>query len=194
MAVIKVACPKCGQRVSGDESFYGTSVDCPICTSTIRFPDAPRSSSPPSPRQSRESEPSPYDDLGSEPAHREEKARRETSSIPLPPPPKSRERPLTPPGNAADLPSPVLGVVSMVVGMVSVVFFCLPGILLGPTAIICGHIARARARHHRISSPPGHRAALIGLILGYLSLAGFILIILLMPPVMDWLRETKAPN
>ncbi|MEC5129435.1 DUF4190 domain-containing protein [Verrucomicrobiales bacterium BCK34] len=38
MAVIKVACPKCGQKVSGDESFIGTEVECPICSSAIRFP------------------------------------------------------------------------------------------------------------------------------------------------------------
>ncbi len=38
MAVIKVACPKCGQKVSGDESFIGSEVECPICSSAIRFP------------------------------------------------------------------------------------------------------------------------------------------------------------
>lgn len=46
MAVIKVACPKCGQRVSGDESFYGTTVECPVCTSTIRFPGKEGAPSP----------------------------------------------------------------------------------------------------------------------------------------------------
>jgi len=38
MAVIKVACPKCGQKVSGDETFIGSEVECPICSSSIRFP------------------------------------------------------------------------------------------------------------------------------------------------------------
>lgn len=38
MAVIKVACPKCGQKVSGDETFIGSEVECPICSSAIRFP------------------------------------------------------------------------------------------------------------------------------------------------------------
>ena len=39
MAVIKIACTKCGQRVSGDESFYGTTVECPVCSSIIAFPE-----------------------------------------------------------------------------------------------------------------------------------------------------------
>ena len=50
MAVIKVACPKCGQKVSGDESFYDKYVNCPICTSKIMFPanpSIPRDQSPP---------------------------------------------------------------------------------------------------------------------------------------------------
>tara|TARA_R110002096_G_scaffold432818_4_gene650288 strand:+ start:673 stop:1449 length:777 start_codon:yes stop_codon:yes gene_type:complete len=40
MATIKVACPKCGQKVSGDDSFFGTSVDCPICSAVIKFPES----------------------------------------------------------------------------------------------------------------------------------------------------------
>ena len=46
MAVIKIACTKCGQRVSGDESFYGTTVECPVCSSVIAFPE-PITNSPP---------------------------------------------------------------------------------------------------------------------------------------------------
>jgi len=38
MATIKVACPKCGQKVSGDETFHGTVVECPICSASIQFP------------------------------------------------------------------------------------------------------------------------------------------------------------
>lgn len=41
MAVLKIACRKCGQKVSGDESFYGSIVECPICSSDIVFPDHP---------------------------------------------------------------------------------------------------------------------------------------------------------
>lgn len=42
MATIKVACPKCGQKVSGDESFHGTTVECPVCSADIRFPGEKR--------------------------------------------------------------------------------------------------------------------------------------------------------
>ena len=45
MSVLKVACPKCGQKVSGDETFYGRKVNCPICTSKIEFPEGPALSS-----------------------------------------------------------------------------------------------------------------------------------------------------
>ncbi|MFV1993818.1 MAG: hypothetical protein ACC661_00165 [Verrucomicrobiales bacterium] len=40
MAVIKIACEKCGQRVSGDETFLGKSVECPVCGHKILFPVA----------------------------------------------------------------------------------------------------------------------------------------------------------
>lgn len=41
MAVIKIYCSRCGQKVSGDESFYGTTVHCPVCSSEIQFPQGP---------------------------------------------------------------------------------------------------------------------------------------------------------
>ncbi|MEM8955494.1 MAG: DUF4190 domain-containing protein [Verrucomicrobiota bacterium] len=39
MPTIKIACPDCGQRVSGDESFLGTTVPCPSCDTPIVFPE-----------------------------------------------------------------------------------------------------------------------------------------------------------
>ena len=38
MAVVKVYCSRCGQRVAGDETFFGTTVHCPVCHSGIQFP------------------------------------------------------------------------------------------------------------------------------------------------------------
>ncbi|MEM1293971.1 MAG: DUF4190 domain-containing protein [Verrucomicrobiota bacterium] len=38
MAEYKVACPQCGQHVSGDESFLGITVQCPICMTQFQFP------------------------------------------------------------------------------------------------------------------------------------------------------------
>jgi hypothetical protein len=49
MATIKVACPKCGQKVSGDESFHGTTVECPVCSADIRFPGEKRANATASP-------------------------------------------------------------------------------------------------------------------------------------------------
>lgn len=46
MATIKIACPECGQKVSGDESFLGTSVNCPLCNTRIQFPDQMPGESP----------------------------------------------------------------------------------------------------------------------------------------------------
>lgn len=59
MAVVKVYCSRCGQRVSGDENFFGTTVQCPVCSSEIHFPKGPESESlephpatiPPPPRR-----------------------------------------------------------------------------------------------------------------------------------------------
>ncbi|MEM7148026.1 MAG: DUF4190 domain-containing protein [Verrucomicrobiota bacterium] len=51
MPTIKIACPDCGQRVSGDESFLGTTVPCPNCDTNIVFPenadDIPAAPTPP---------------------------------------------------------------------------------------------------------------------------------------------------
>lgn len=190
MAVIKVACPKCGQRVSGDESFYGTSVECPICTSQIQFPSAPEGK-----QVSTSTAPSREAPLPS--TNPDAPAQKETTSIPLPPR-RTESIPAAPAplpeGETDELPSPVLGVTSMVFGIVSVMLFCAPGILLGPAAIISGHIARARARPFPSAKRPGYGAALTGLILGYLSLIGFIILILSIKPAMDWLRETRPPE
>jgi len=62
MATIKVACPKCGQKVSGDEHFYGAVVECPICSADIHFPGEKRDrpghgERPPPPPRSAPAEP-----------------------------------------------------------------------------------------------------------------------------------------
>ena len=196
MAVLKVACPKCGQRVSGDESFYGTSVECPICTSKIPFPANP-AASPASPKP----DPIPLRDLPPSELPPSKQAplpptspKIETSSIPLPSKSSASAPAPAPIASGDDVPSPVLGVVSMVLGLVGVVFFCLPGILFGPASIICGHLARSRGKHSSIQPPPGHGAALLGLILGYLSLAGFIVVMYFQPVIVDWIRSTKGPE
>ena len=82
----------------------------------------------------------------------------------------------------------------MVLGLVSVMLFCIPGILFGPAAIISGHLARSRAKHSPVQPAPGSAAALTGLILGYLSLAGFILAMVFLPSLVAVIRESNPPE
>tara|TARA_R110002096_G_scaffold4501_25_gene21219 strand:- start:20563 stop:21606 length:1044 start_codon:yes stop_codon:yes gene_type:complete len=49
MAEYKVACPQCGQYVSGDETFLGITVQCPICSTQFQFPENLAPSEPVSP-------------------------------------------------------------------------------------------------------------------------------------------------
>lgn len=192
MAVLKVACPKCGQKVSGDESFFGTTVDCPVCSSKIPFPEPPEEKLAEAPienLQSRNDGGESEEAKAESPATPSQAPTKETSSIPLP------SNQVAGSGtDGADVPSPVLGVISMVLGLVSVMLFCIPGILFGPAAIIFGHIARSRAKHSPVKPAPGSSAALTGLILGYLSLAGFILALVVLPGVIDTIRNSQAPE
>ncbi len=59
----------------------------------------------------------------------------------------------------------------MVVGIVTVVCLCLPGILLGPIAVVCGHMGLASSRRSRLRPAPGENMALTGMILGYVGMA-----------------------
>jgi hypothetical protein len=68
-----------------------------------------------------------------------------------------------------------LAITSFVLGIVSVVLFCI-GPLLGIPAIICGHIAHGRARR----APAQHGGAgfaIAGFVLGYVSLALCLLVL-----------------
>lgn len=170
MAVLKVACPKCGQRVSGDDSFYGTSVECPVCTAKVVFPEKPGRSEPP-PEKKPAAEPEKDDFSGTDlswESGRPADSLEETGSIPLPRPPAVADRG---PAAGAGEGSPILGVISMVVGIVTVVCLCLPGILLGPVAVVCGHMGLASSRRARVHPAPGENMALTGLILGYVGMA-----------------------
>lgn len=164
MAVLKVACPKCGQRVSGDDSFYGTTVDCPVCTAKVVFPEKPGSEAPPA-----EKKPETASSEETESPSAETPPSQDTESIPLSPS-GGAPLPTTEPEN--DHPgSPLLGIISMVIGIVTVVCLCLPGILLGPIAVVCGHLGLASSRRSSVRPAPGENMALVGLILGYVGMA-----------------------
>jgi len=200
MATIKVACPKCGQKVSGDETFYGSTVECPICSADIYFPGLKREEKRPETIRpvppemvSEESLPRPLAPAEVKPVVKPEDAK-------------------TPPGGAAPVvrletgleaagvdkedledepdlpPSPIWGAISIVSAVLSIVT-CVGGILFAPIAIIFGHTALAKARHSPVQPAPGHTLGAIGLMIGYVSLVITILILLILTFFGDVIRE-----
>lgn len=193
MAVIKQACPKCGQRVSGDESFYGTSVECPICSSKIFFPDPngpkeePRkketSSTSSSGDKKDSGSPPPLEDVLDEYLDEDEdefedlRPRNRKTQAPAPTPPQTNTGAVA--TTYAEPPSATLSIISMVLGILNAVTFCIPAILLAPAAIICGHIALIKGKFSPIQPAPGRGMAITGLILGYLGLAVMLIALIL---------------
>lgn len=201
MAVIKIACTKCGQRVSGDESFYGTTVECPVCSSIIAFPEpiicdppAPSATTTPAATDPPLSNPSAADpDMPTLGGHTNaDLPSQQTTSIPLLP-----ENIVTQDANRIGAlnaamatapeeapPSTLQSVLAMVAGILGLVFFPFGAALIcSPAAIILGHIALAKARHSRIQPAPGRTLALIGVILGY---AGLCVILALLATYSIW--------
>lgn len=213
MATIKVACPKCGQKVSGDESFYGTTVECPVCSADIRFPGEKREQRPAAaivpvpPDPKPEAKPDPGHDLKPDAVLPRPADEREAT----PPPPPGHAAPavrLEPPANPGtpspkpsepaaaeedeeldDLPpSPIWGAISIVSAVLSLVT-CLGGIVFAPIAIICGHTALAKARHSPVQPAPGHTLGAIGLMIGYVSLVLLIITLFFALIFQETLRE-----
>ena len=200
MAVLKIACPKCGQKVSGDETFYGRSVNCPICTSRINFPQNPShsasppphsgSSQPPPPAHSPPADPSPVPPAqadGHQPLPPADKPTFDShSGMGVPQPafdekssnPQYTEVPLPDEHAHEDVPSPLLGAVSLISGILNTVTMCFFGIILAPISIILGHFALAKAKKSPVKPAPGHSLAIIGVILGYTGLVFTILLLL----------------
>lgn len=210
MATIKVACPKCGQKVSGDESFYGTIVECPICSSDILFPGQRRQGLPqgtltpvapepkaephsPVPRESADPDLNPDAVIRSSrepevsPDSFSEKTGEKSAAGPSP---SNRGK-----GDEEDdedelllPPSPIFGAISIVSAVLGVVT-CVGGILFAPLAIIFGHTALAKARHSPVQPAPGHTLGAIGLMIGYVSLFMTILVLLAMVFFGEAIRE-----
>lgn len=186
MAVIKQACPKCGQRVSGDESFYGTSVDCPICSAKIFFPDPDKKETTESTPAAAESsvhdrephsEPSEKKGSSKDLRHSAENKSRSTEPEIQGEAPKVKVSRSLPPVNQgyAEPPSPTLSIISMVLGIINAITFCIPSMLLAPAAIICGHIALIKGQFSPIQPAPGRSMAITGLILGYVGMTIMLL-------------------
>ena len=199
MATIKVACPKCGQKVSGDETFYGTKVECPVCSSDILFPGQRREEKKPTVIEPVPPERPAEDHLPRPVQPTEEKpvapslpvATFEESAVPQ----SAQETPPPAPEKAEDEddgpdlpPSPIYGAISIVSAVLSVVT-CVGAILFAPIAIIFGHTALAKARHSPVQPAPGHTLGAIGLMIGYVSLVITILILLALTFFGDSIRE-----
>ena len=221
MATIKVACPKCGQKVSGDESFFGTSVECPICTSEIRFPGtkgspapetetSPPAADPVSPSLKPRPEDSPsFEEKAFTPenpvppaASPEAPPQGEYSHLPSPPENAAPTIP-QPEGNQPanwdhvddEVPSPLFGAIALICGILGIVT-CVGGLLLAPLAVIFGHTALARGKHSPIQPAPGHSLAVIGTILGYLyllfAIVALVAAVFFGGPIRELIESTKA--
>ncbi len=198
MATIKIACPKCGQKVSGDESFSGTIVECPICSSQIKFPSdkekfADTASSQKKPGKDEEgfTPESPVP-----PAASPEAPPAQEESLPLPSEESLRQ------GHQGsqwadvddEIPSPLFGAISLVCGILGIVT-CIGGFLFAPLAIIFGHIALARGKHSPVQPPPGRNLAMFGVIIGYLNLLLLIVVLVGMvffkEPVTQFIQQLQ---
>ncbi len=203
MATIKVACPKCGQKVSGDESFFGTVVECPVCSADIRFPgrhpeadaEKPGEEGLPAPGASRKIEPVPPEPVPAEPGPPADDVAGESTSAALP---ETEETSRGASGAAEadddalsdEVPSPLWGALSIVSGALGLVGCPLgAGMVFAPLAIVCGHTALAKARHSPVQPAPGHTLGAIGLIIGYIGLASTIVLLLLALVFLDPIRE-----
>jgi len=205
MAVIKVACSKCGQKVSGDDSFFGTSVECPICTSQIVFPanpNLPRPEPPlpqvddpadhmqePVPSAPPEYAASDYPPAGHNNVDVPHRPQGSDQQVPAQPP-QLEENPIplsnlpqdqyknqrgNPSGGDGDVPSPALGATSLVLGIIGLISCLTAAIVVSPGAIICGHIALAKSKRSPVQPAPGQKLGMIGMILGYV---GMVLLLL----------------
>lgn len=198
MATIKVACPKCGQKVSGDETFYGATVECPVCTAAIRFPGESRGEAKgmtPQPVVKREptvsadEESAPVSAEISLPASLGGGVEAGAEALAYSRPVANRETDASQGEEGPDLPpSPLWGAVAIVSAVLSVVL-CVPGgVLFAPLAIIFGHTALAKARHSPVQPAPGQTLGAIGLMIGYVSLVITILFLLAAVLFQDQLR------
>lgn len=213
MAVIKVACPQCGQKVSGDETFHGRSVDCPICSAKIHFPANPDLPSDPSSLLENEVAPTTQSRASSSVSSSLNQPSPLIESDPeLPPPPQfesetiesnsatktvaapnpismSSDADETGTDSSKDAPSPLIGILSLVVGSLNTLTVCIGGLILAPVAVILGHIALNKAKASPVQPAPGKKMGLIGLILGYLGLPGTLIMLI---AVMLGLKNASA--
>lgn len=201
MATIKVACPKCGQKVSGDETFHGAVVECPICSAEILFPgerkgELPQGSPSQAPTQVAVAAVPPDPEKSNLPVASLDDVPAQATREPVPPedrmPLPSRERAED---FDAEVPSPVFGAISMVTSVLGIVT-CVGGILFSPIAVIFGHVSQAKARHSPVQPAPGQTLGAIGMMIGYVWLLITILVlalaVLFKEPLSEFLQDRGA--
>ena len=203
MATIKVACPKCGQKVSGDETFHGTVVECPICSTSIQFPgqrSEPAATGPIDPVPPRERpKPKPIpaavdealpkstfeegalDDIVPQTQNASQGLATEIIN-------STASEDFEEEEEEAVVPSPVTGAISIVTAVLAVVT-CPFGILFAPIAIICGHLSQAKARRSLVQPAPGQTLGAIGMLIGYIWLVIAILLLAIAVIFKEPLRE-----
>ncbi|MEM7600681.1 MAG: DUF4190 domain-containing protein [Verrucomicrobiota bacterium] len=200
MAIIKVACPKCGQKVSGDETFAGATVSCPVCSADIHFPGEIRGDGPTGELKTEEYAPDtntgPVELLKGEPEFDEvapQASQEDSDSLPEEAEPVLSEDldELDEEGEEDEMivPSPVSGAVSLVASVLGVVLCVAGGILFSPIAIIFGHVSQAKARHSPVQPAPGQTLGAIGMLIGYVWLVITILILGILVLFEDSIRE-----
>lgn len=194
MATIKVACPKCGQKVSGDETFFGTSVECPVCSAQIYFPESAPDSAPataeisPSADDAPEA-PAPHTGPQPVPPRDDEGVKPDSGAGELPPAftdeeaPQAEQLEAEPESIDSDdieddepgvVPSPMFGAISMVSAVLGIVT-CFGGPFFAPIAIIFGHMAGSKAKHSPVQPAPGQTLGAVGMMIGYVNLVFTIL-------------------
>ncbi|MEM1443693.1 MAG: DUF4190 domain-containing protein [Verrucomicrobiota bacterium] len=200
MATIKVACPKCGQKVSGDETFAGAVVPCPVCSADIQFPGETRGKAPTGilrteayepgeatgpveiPAQLPDFDESAPQATAGEVTGSDEYLSKETVDEPVAPESDEEEEEQV-------VPSPVSGAVSLVASILGVVLCVFGGILFSPIAIIFGHVSQAKARRSPVQPAPGQTLGAIGMLVGYVWLAITILILGILILFEDSIRQ-----
>ena len=207
MATIKVACPKCGQKVSGDETFHGTVVECPICSASIQFPgqrSQPAATGPIDPVPPRE-RPKPKPIPAAVDEAQPKSTFEEGALDDIVPQTQNASQGLATEiinstasedfeeeEEEAVVPSPVTGAISIVTAVLAVVI-CPAGILFAPIAIICGHLSQAKARRSLVQPAPGQTLGAIGMLIGYIWLVIAILAlasaVILKDQLREWLQE-----
>lgn len=152
MSDFKFSCPLCGQHLAGTAAWSGKTIQCPACQRDLVVPDPPATATSPVP-------------ANQPPAA----VRLMGAAAPSAPPPVTPRRPEV--NTATRGSTSGLAVAALCLGIGSF----LMSVLAGIPAVICGHMALSRIRSGRAAGGKG--LAIAGLVMGYLSIVGAIVMV-----------------